>query len=88
MIRLIESDPWFLATALPHQLACLGKKDLERLTEFVGAGPARGLAATLRAILWYHGGGGPHGKALGRAPRLRRALAFLEEVPETRRDQE
>src|SRR5690349_8734087 len=54
-IRLIETDPWFLATAMPHLLRSLEMEDLERLTPFVGAGPARHVTAMLRAMLWFHG---------------------------------
>src|SRR5262245_60890392 len=33
-VRLIEADPWFLATAMPHFLHSLQTEDLERLTKF------------------------------------------------------
>ena len=85
-IRLIESDPWFLATAMPHVLQSLKTEDLERLTELVGAGPARKAAPMLRAMLWYHGRKGPfHPDKAGRA-QLRRALSFLQRVPQKQRD--
>ena len=85
-IRLIEADPWFLATAMPHFLHSLRTKDLERLTDFVGAGPARKAAPMLRAMLWYHGRRGPyHVDRVGRA-QLREALAFLQQVPRKQRD--
>ncbi len=84
-IRLIESDPWFLATAMPHFLNVLTTADLVRLTEFVGAGLARKAAPMLRAILWYHGRRGPfHPDKAGRT-QLRRALSFLRDVPTKRR---
>jgi hypothetical protein len=85
-IRLIESDPWFLATAMPHFLHALKTEDLERLTEFVGAGPARKAAPMLRARLWFHGRKGPwHADRTGRA-QLRKALSFLNQVPAKQRD--
>src|SRR5215813_10801418 len=59
-VQLIEADPWFLATATPWFLHALQTADLERLTPFVGAGPATASAAMLRAILWYHGRRGPY----------------------------
>lgn len=86
-IRLIEADPWFLATAMPHFLQSLKTEDLERLTEFVGAGPARKAAPMLRAMLWYHGRRGPyHVDRTGRT-QLRKALSFLQQVPKNQRDQ-
>jgi hypothetical protein len=85
-ICLIETDPWFLATAAPYYLHVLGTSDLERLTPFVGAGPARKFAVMLRAMLWYHGRRGPfHPDRAGRA-QLRRALGFLQKVPSKQRD--
>ena len=85
-IRLIESDPWFLATATPHFLNVLTTADLVRLTEFVGAGRARKAAAMLRAMLWYHGRRGPfHPDKAGRK-QLRKALSFLQLVPTKQRD--
>lgn len=85
-IRLVESDPWFLATAMPHFLHSLKTEDLESLTEFVGAGPARKAAPMLRAMLWYHGRRGPfHPDKAGRA-QLQRALSFLQHVPQKQRD--
>jgi hypothetical protein len=85
-MRLIESDPWFLATAMPHFLHALKTEDLERLTEFVGAGPARKAAPMLRAMLWYHGRKGPfHPDKAGRT-QLQRALSFLQKVPTKQRD--
>jgi hypothetical protein len=85
-IRLIESDPWFLATAMPHFLHALKTVDLERLTAFVGAGPAGKAAPMLRAMLWYHGRKGPfHPDKAGRT-QLRRALSFLQLVPTKQRD--
>jgi hypothetical protein len=86
-IRLIEADPWFLATAMPHFLHALKTDDLERLTPFVGAGPARKAAPLLRATLWYHGRRGPyHADRTGRT-QLRKALLFLEQVPAKQRHQ-
>jgi hypothetical protein len=85
-LELIEKDPWFLATAMPHFLSGLRRTDLERLTKFVGAGPARHAAAMLRAILWYHGESGPFGRDRGTPARLRRVLEFLDEVPKKQRD--
>src|SRR5262245_48704654 len=85
-VRLIESDPWFLATVMPYSLNALEVEDLERLTPFVGAGAAPGAMATLRAILWYYGRGGPyHSDRAGRAM-LKRALGFLQQVPAEQRD--
>jgi hypothetical protein len=85
VIRLIETDPWFLATAMPHVLQALETADLERLTPFVGAGPARRVGAALRAVLWYHRRRGPyHPDQAGRV-QLQRALAFLQKVPRKQR---
>jgi hypothetical protein len=85
-IKLIKSDPWFLATAMPHFLDALKTEDLEQLTEFVGAGPAHKAAPMLRAVLWYHGRRGPfHPDKAGRT-QLRRALSFLQQVPTMQRD--
>lgn len=86
-IRLIEADPWFMATGMPHSLRSLTTEDLERLTEFVGAGPARDAAPMLRAMLWYHGRRGPyHVDRTGRT-QLRKALSFLQRVPKNQRDE-
>jgi hypothetical protein len=84
-VRLIETDPWFLATAMPLFLQSLKTTDLPRLTPFVGAGPARKAASYLRAVLWYNARKGHyHPDRAGRA-QLRRALQFLQEVPSGQR---
>ncbi len=84
--RLIEADPWFLATAMPYFLHSLHTEDLKRLTPFVGAGQSRGAAAVLRAVLWHHGRAGrfPTDRA-GRA-QLRVCLSFLTQVPRKQRE--
>ena len=86
-IRLIESDPWFLATATPHFLDALKTEDLEPLTEFVGAGPARDAAPMLRAMLWFHSCRARHRSDNAGRRQLRRALSFLQRVPANQRDQ-
>lgn len=85
-VRLIEADPWFLATSTPFFLGALETEDLEHLTEHVGAGPARSAAPMLRAMLWYHGRRGPHHPDAAGRKQLRRALSFLEKVPSKQRD--
>jgi hypothetical protein len=85
-IRLLEADPWFLATATPHFLHALRTEDLERLTPLVGAGPARKAAPLLRAMLWYHAREGAHARDRAGRVQLRRALAFLQDVPRKQRD--
>jgi len=86
---LVETDPWFVARADVHLLYVLSAQDLEQLTPLVGTGPASTAAAMLRAKLWYCGCGGPyHVDRKGGRAHLRRALAFLHEVPKKQRHRE
>jgi hypothetical protein len=85
-VRLLETDPWFLATAMPYFLDGLQTSDLHRLTPFVGAGPARKAASYLRAVLWYNARKGPHSPDRAGLVQLRRALEFLDGVPSGQRD--
>lgn len=85
-VRLVEADPWFLATAIPYFLSSLETKDLERLTPFVGAGQAPEAAAMLRATLWYYGRKGPFHPDRAGLVQLRRALSYLKKVPLKQRD--
>jgi hypothetical protein len=85
--QLVMADPWFLATAIPH-LRGLRAEDLELLTPFVGAGPARGAAPMLRARLWYFGGGALYRKDRAARAQLKRALALLQQVKRPQRGQE
>lgn len=87
-IRLLETDPWFLATGRPTMLRELTLGDLRRLTPFVGAGLPPAIAAMLRAKLWYHGQTGPYHPDRAGRQRLRRALALLEKVPRKQRHRE
>jgi hypothetical protein len=88
-IQLIETDPWFLAAAMPTHLHALERADLEHLTLAVGAGPASEYAAQLRAKLWYHSNRAVHRVDDPDAhAQLQRALAFLEDVPRAQRGRE
>jgi hypothetical protein len=87
-IKLIETDPWFLATALPYFLEALDISDLRRLTPFVGTGPASKAASYLRAVLWFNARKGPHAPDRAGRAQLRRALEFLKRVPSRQRDLE
>jgi hypothetical protein len=77
-VLLVESDPWFLASATPGAIHALELADLERLTPLVGGGAASEYAAYLRAKLWFEATG-PRRPAAD--TQLRRALEFLLEVP-------
>ena len=77
--RLIETDPWFLATPLPMGLDRFSVDELHRIEASVGSGPASGYAALLRAKLWYHAG-------WNAASHLQRALDWLQQVPTEQRE--
>ncbi len=85
-VRLIETDPWFLATAMPHFLSALTTEDIKRLTPFVGAGQSRAAAAMLRATLWFHARRGAHHPDKAGRLQLKQALLFLGQVPKKARD--
>jgi len=83
-LLLLEHDPWFLVGAMPYFLGdTLTAADVERLTPLVARGLPAGLAALVRARLWFYAH--PIRTKPDRA-RLRRIQAQLARVPRSHRD--
>lgn len=88
LVRLLETDPWFLTAMQNHALRALTTEDIERVSPFVGAGLPAGITARLRAQLWYGARRGPYHPDEAGLLQLQTALEHFLQVPDAERDQE
>jgi hypothetical protein len=79
VVLLLENDPWFLVGAMPYFLdVALTGADVERLTPIVARGLPAGLAALVRARLWFYSNSI---RSKPNRARLRKVQGRLSRVP-------